>query len=153
MLVVLLWILIASTAKGEIQINKPYVGTKAAYVTAQYVPNAPKRPVATFSERISTNIAIGQSMALENGYTASEWECLYTLWRRESGWDNTIFNKGGSGAYGIAQFLGSTWAGTGIAKTSDPIIQIKAGLVYIKNRYGTACEAEKFQRAHVPNWY
>ena len=46
-----------------------------------------------------------------------------------------------STAYGIAQFLDSTWAGTGIAKTSDGYRQIDAGLIYIENRYGSPCSA------------
>ena len=49
------------------------------------------------------------------------------------------------------QFLDSTWASTGIEKTSDPYRQIDAGLIYIKNRYGTPCAAwDHFQRY---GWY
>ena len=77
-------------------------------------------------------------------------EDLEQLWERESGWNPDAQNPT-STAYGIAQFLDSTWAGTGIAKTSDPYLQIDAGLVYIENRYGSACAAWAHFQAN--NWY
>ena len=76
--------------------------------------------------------------------------CLNQLWQRESGWNPKAQNPSSS-AYGIAQFLNSTWAGTGIAKTSDPYRQIDAGLVYIQKRYGTPCKAWAFWQSH--KWY
>ena len=54
----------------------------------------------------------------------------------------------------------STWAGTGIAKTSDPAMQIEAGLRYITNRYGTPSAALAHWQRRVPingrdvgHWY
>ena len=76
--------------------------------------------------------------------------CLNQLWQRESGWNPKAQNPS-STAYGIAQFLNSTWAGTGIAKTSDPYRQIDAGLIYIQKRYGTPCKAWSFWQSH--KWY
>ena len=81
---------------------------------------------------------------------ASQFDCLDALWEAESNWTPTAQNPT-STAYGIAQFLNGTWAGTGIAKTSDPFRQIDAGLVYIENRYGSACAAWNFHQAN--NWY
>ncbi len=99
------------------------------------------------------NQLLGESLAIVNGIEGQEWECLDTLWgQNESGWFATAQNKVTS-AFGIAQFLDSTWLGTGFKKSSDPEIQIKAGLVYIKNRYQTPCKALQFQVSHVPNWY
>jgi soluble lytic murein transglycosylase-like protein len=68
----------------------------------------------------------------------------------ESSWNPNADNPT-STAYGIPQFLDSTWAGTGYAKTSDPYTQIDAGLVYIAKSYGTPCGAWSFWQAH--NWY
>ncbi len=100
----------------------------------------------------SSNQALGHSLALQSGLNEDEWACLDTLWGvRESGWNSTVLNKGGSGAFGIAQFLDSTWKGTGYQKSPDPVIQIKAGLVYIKNRYQDSCNALKHSLAL--NWY
>jgi hypothetical protein len=84
------------------------------------------------------------------GGSGSEFTCLENLWGKESGWDPNAQNPS-STAYGIPQFLDSTWAGTGIAKTSDGYRQIDAGLIYIDERYGSACGAWAHSQAN--NWY
>jgi hypothetical protein len=92
-----------------------------------------------------------QSYALGKlGGNTTQSGCLNQLWQRESGWNPKAQNPSSS-AYGIAQFLNSTWAGTGIAKTSDPYRQIDAGLIYIQKRYGTPCKAWSFWQSH--KWY
>jgi hypothetical protein len=84
------------------------------------------------------------------GGDAGQFSCLESLWGKESGWNPNAQNPTSS-AYGIAQFLDSTWAGTGIAKTSDGYRQIDAGLIYINNRYGSPCGAWSHSQAN--NWY
>ncbi|RFU18931.1 aggregation-promoting factor C-terminal-like domain-containing protein [Geodermatophilus marinus] len=88
--------------------------------------------------------------ALAKVGSAQQFSCLENLWGKESGWDPNAQNPT-STAYGIAQFLDSTWASTGIAKTSDGYRQIDAGLIYIENRYGTPCAAWAHSQAN--NWY
>ena len=82
--------------------------------------------------------------------SSAQFECLDQLWEAESNWTPTAQNPTSS-AYGIAQFINATWATTGIAKTSDPYLQIDAGLIYIDERYDTACTAWEFHQAN--NWY
>ncbi|MGY1824043.1 aggregation-promoting factor C-terminal-like domain-containing protein [Geodermatophilus sp. SYSU D00079] len=82
--------------------------------------------------------------------SAQQFSCLENLWGKESGWNPNAQNPT-STAYGIPQFLNSTWAGTGIAKTSDGYRQIDAGLIYIENRYGSPCGAWAHSQAN--NWY
>lgn len=60
---------------------------------------------------------------------------LSIIARGESGWNNNAQNPTTS-AYGICQFLDSTWRGTGISKTADPVQQIQACLIYSEHRYG-----------------
>lgn len=84
------------------------------------------------------------------GGDANEFSCLESLWGRESGWNPDAQNPT-STAYGIPQFLDSTWAGTGIAKTSDGYRQIDAGLIYITNRYGSPCAA--WGHSVAAGWY
>jgi hypothetical protein len=79
-----------------------------------------------------------------------QFSCLENLWGKESGWNPNAQNPS-STAYGIPQFLNSTWAGTGIAKTSDGYRQIDAGLIYIDSRYGSPCGAWAHSQAN--NWY
>jgi transglycosylase-like protein with SLT domain len=97
------------------------------------------------------NVQAYQAYALGKlGGNTTQSTCLNQLWQRESGWNPNAQNPS-STAYGIAQFLNSTWAGTGIAKTSDPYRQIDAGLIYIQKRYGTPCKAWAFWQSH--KWY
>ena len=84
------------------------------------------------------------------GGDGGQFSCLESLWGKESGWNPSAQNPTSS-AYGIAQFLDSTWAGTGIAKTSDGYRQIDAGLIYINSRYGSPCGA--WQHSQAANWY
>lgn len=101
-----------------------------------------------------SNLQIGQELAKRAGWTGAEWEALKTLWTNESGWDNNAQNPT-STAYGIAQFLDSTWGAMGYQKTSDPATQIAAGIKYIKSRpdYGTPSRALALWQSRSPHWY
>jgi SLT domain-containing protein len=107
------------------------------------VPAPAPAPAAT-GEQAYKDYAAGQVG------NSTQFGCLDQLWEAESGWNPNAQNPT-STAYGIAQFLDSTWASTGIAKTSDPYRQIDAGLIYIENRYGSSCAAWDFHKAN--NWY
>jgi hypothetical protein len=72
------------------------------------------------------------------------------LLMHESGYRNTAQNPH-STAYGMFQFLDSTWRGYGIPKTSDPRQQSIAGGRYIKARYGDPFGAMRFWQGH--HWY
>ncbi|MGY1761979.1 transglycosylase SLT domain-containing protein [Geodermatophilus sp. SYSU D00779] len=82
--------------------------------------------------------------------SAEQFSCLEKLWGKESGWNPNAQNPT-STAYGIPQFLNSTWASTGIAKTSDGYRQIDAGLIYIESRYGSPCGA--WAHSQSTGWY
>jgi len=79
-----------------------------------------------------------------------QFEALNTLIHKESGYRADAQNPR-STAYGIFQFLNGTWAGTGINKTNDPKLQVEAGLIYIKNRFGSPKEAWEFWQ--INHWY
>lgn len=80
----------------------------------------------------------------------AEWNAIQWLVNKESSWKPNAQNPN-STAYGLFQFLNSTWKGTGFNKTSDPAQQTAAGLRYIKDRYGTPSAAVDFHRRN--NWY
>ena len=95
--------------------------------------------------RMSTapaNVALGQRMAAAYGWgSGSQWSCLDALWTRESGW-RMVWNFQGSGAYGIPQSLpASKMATAGADYMTSPATQIKWGLGYISQTYGTPCGA------------
>lgn len=98
------------------------------------------------------NRAIGKEMAAAKyGWTGAEWECLNTLWTRESNWRHTASNSR-SGAHGIPQALpGSKMASHGADWATNPATQISWGLSYVKNRYGTPCGA--WGHFLKKNWY
>lgn len=84
------------------------------------------------------------------GWTGNEWAATVPLIMQESGFNNTAQNPT-STAYGMFQFLDSTWGGYGIAKTSDPTQQSIAGGRYIEGRYRDPIGALAHERAY--NWY
>jgi hypothetical protein len=97
----------------------------------------------------AANKAIMQAMATNVFGWASQLGALDYLMMRESGYNNTAQNPT-STAYGMGQFLDSTWAGYG-PKTSDPYLQSLYTLEYIKGRYVDANGAAAHERAF--NWY
>jgi hypothetical protein len=71
----------------------------------------------------------------------TEYDCLYNLWMRESGW-NVYAENTASGAYGIPQSLpGDKMASIAADWQTNPTTQIKWGLTYISGTYGTPCNA------------
>jgi hypothetical protein len=98
----------------------------------------------------AANFKYAQNIAGQFGWNAQELQAWYTLGMKESGWRNTAQNPT-STAFGIGQFLDSTWKGVGMSKTSDPQQQVLAMAKYIKNRYGSPSKALAFHISH--NWY
>jgi len=95
---------------------------------------------------------IGQQIAANKyGWTGSQWTCYDLLIKSESNWVVTATNPS-SGAYGIPQSLpGSKMATEGADWRTNPATQIRWGLRYVKEVYGTPCGAWSFKQGH--NWY
>jgi len=70
----------------------------------------------------------------------------------ESGFNSNAQNPT-STAYGMFQFLNSTWGSVGASKTSDPWGQTVAGLRYIANSYGSPLNAYSKWSGRSPHWY
>jgi hypothetical protein len=89
------------------------------------------------------NVRLGQMMARPYGWHVGyQWDALYELWNRESGWNHRAYNP--SGACGIPQAMNN-------CNGYDPRRQIEWGLRYIKGRYGDPANAYAFFLAR--NWY
>jgi len=83
---------------------------------------------------------------------------LMWIIRHESGFRPCVRNGGiidcnykGNRAYGLFQFLGSTWGGVGCRITPAADIQTMCGIRYISRRYHTPTGAVNFWRGH--HWY
>jgi Transglycosylase SLT domain len=79
--------------------------------------------------------------------SAGQWAATDALVSHESGWRPTAQNPS-STAYGLFQFLNSTWATVGGHKTSDPRLQAIYGGRYIRSRYHNPAGAWAFWLRH-----
>ena len=94
---------------------------------------------------------IGQALLAEFGFSSDQFGCLDSLWTRESGW-NTYADNPSSSAYGIPQALpGSKMSSAGADWATNPVTQIRWGLGYIQDRYGSPCGAWSHSESY--GWY
>jgi hypothetical protein len=94
---------------------------------------------------------IARALLAEFGFSSDQFSCLDSLWASESGWRVTA-NNPNSSAYGIPQALpGSKMSSAGADWATNPITQIRWGLGYIQDRYGSPCSAWSFKQGR--GWY
>lgn len=119
------------------------------FVREQYriAPRTLEMPLRYTQEQ---NVALGYQIALTRGIIGQEWSCFHDLGMRESGWDNTIYNRSGSGAFGIPQALPASKLDA-YGDRHDPSVQIMWMIDYVFGRYGTFCKALNFQVKN--DWY
>jgi hypothetical protein len=87
----------------------------------------------------------------DRGWSDSQFQCLDRLWTRESNWKYRASNSA-SGAVGIPQALpGSKMAAVANDWQTNPVTQMKWGLNYITQRYGTPCSA--WTHSQQSGWY
>ncbi len=120
--------------------------TKAAALTATgVVAEARTEDISEADPRV-----IAQALMPQFGFSLSDqWSCLDNLYVSESGWQVDADNPT-STAYGIPQALtGLHDLPPGYMTSAE--VQIRWGLEYIRNSYGTPCSAWAFKREN--NWY
>ena len=110
-----------------------------------------KGPAVTRTEDLSTSDPrdIARALLPEYGFDASQFSCLDSLYVSESDWRIDADNPSSS-AYGIPQAL------TGLHELPADYMtsaesQIRWGLGYIQDTYGTPCNAWSFKAGH--GWY
>lgn len=126
-----------------------------AYLSALQAQQARLQPAAQQSAGPSAPMAgndfqgyARQKLAQLGMNDPREWESLYRLWQKESGWNPNAVNKS-SGAFGIAQILPS--AHPTARRNMSAQEQIDWGLNYIRNRYGSPSQA--WAHSQRTNWY
>ncbi len=97
-----------------------------------------------------SNIKVYAFEKVLDRWDEKQWSYFSNLIERESHWNNEAQNPN-STAYGLGQFLNSTWQTVGCEKTSDKYKQIDCALDYIEARYDTPQKAIQFHNKN--NWY
>lgn len=121
-------------------------GAPHAVTSAINAAAIPSGPIAA-----NSNEALANKMARAGyGWTGGQLTCLDELWTEESGFSATALNSS-SGATGIPQLLPS--AHSIPPDWSNPATQIRWGLTYIDQTYGSPCAAWEHERSESPNWY
>jgi hypothetical protein len=94
---------------------------------------------------------IARALLGDFGFSQDQFSCLDSLYMSESGWRVDADNPSSS-AYGIPQALpGSKMASAGADWATNPETQIRWGLGYIRDSYGSPCGAWSFKASH--GWY
>lgn len=111
-------------------------GTLIAAAPAQAAPTAAASAQATAQQMIGDS---------------AQYQCFSKIVQHESNWNVTATNPS-SGAYGLVQALPATkMASAGSDWKTNPATQIKWGLDYMNDRYGSPCAAWDFWQNN--NWY
>ncbi|MFI1155818.1 transglycosylase SLT domain-containing protein [Streptomyces sioyaensis] len=108
------------------------------------------RDVGDLLGKSSYSIAETQAIARQM-MAGDQFQCFSNIVDHESGWNYKATNAG-SGAYGLVQALpGSKMSSAGSDWQTNPATQIKWGLNYMNDRYGSPCGAWSFWQAN--SWY
>ncbi|MEG8276765.1 transglycosylase SLT domain-containing protein [Streptomyces sp. AHA2] len=125
---------------------------KAAKERAEETKKAASRSkdISDFPVASSYTIAQIQAMARQM-VPAGQFQCFSNIVDHESDWNYKAVNPS-SGAYGMFQALpGTKMASAGADWRTNPATQIKWGLNYMNERYGSPCDAWSFWQAN--HWY
>jgi hypothetical protein len=138
----------AAAARKAAAKKKAEEAAAAKKKKAEEAAAAKKKAEAEYS---GTPQQVAQAMLSRFGWSSDQFSCLDPLWDRESGWNVYAYNPG-SGAYGIPQALpGSRMASAGSDWQSSASTQIRWGLEYIQETYGSPCGA--WAHEEDDGWY
>ncbi|WP_455431920.1 aggregation-promoting factor C-terminal-like domain-containing protein [Streptomyces violarus] len=101
---------------------------------------------------VASSYSIAQIQAMARQIVPSgQFQCFSNIVDHESDWNYKAVNPS-SGAYGMFQALpGTKMSSAGADWRTNPATQIKWGLGYMNDRYGSPCDAWSFWQAN--NWY
>ncbi|MBU7599114.1 lytic transglycosylase domain-containing protein [Streptomyces sp. P38-E01] len=103
-----------------------------------------------FPQQASYSVAEVKAMA-QQIVGGGQFQCFSNIVQRESTWNYQASNPS-SGAYGLVQALpGTKMASAGADWRTNPATQIKWGVNYMNDRYGSPCGAWEFWQAN--HWY
>ncbi|MFH9010355.1 transglycosylase SLT domain-containing protein [Streptomyces sp. NPDC017943] len=147
----------ARKAAAETAIAKKQAAEKAAEAEKAAKERAEVKKTASRSKDISdfpvaSSYSIAQIQAMARQMVpAGQFQCFSNIVDHESDWNYKAVNPS-SGAYGMFQALpGSKMSSAGADWQTNPATQIKWGLNYMNERYGSPCDAWSFWQAN--HWY
>lgn len=118
--------------------------TPTATPTAKPKPKLKPRPI------VYPDTVAGARAYVKARIGTRQYNCIDAIFTKESKWNPRAGKV--SGAYGIPQaFPGSKMATFGSNWLTSPLTQVKWGIWYVNDRYGSACAAWTFWQAH--GWY
>lgn len=133
--------------KNTSQMNKKVKSAKKSKIKRKFAKKVQKRKIYNKN----TIKSYAHNIVLKYGWTEYDYECLVKLWNRESSWNPYAVNKR-TGACGIPQSLPcKKMRSFGKNYKTNYKTQIKWGLNYIKNRYGTPANA--WNHSQRKGWY
>ncbi|MER6121804.1 transglycosylase SLT domain-containing protein [Streptomyces sp. NPDC001795] len=140
----------ARKAAAETAVAKKAAAEKAAKERADAEAAATRSTrdtSTTFSLQPSYTVAQIQAIARQI-VPSDQFQCFSNIVTRESTWNYKATNPS-SGAYGLVQALpGDKMASAGADWQTNPATQIKWGLSYMNERYGSPCDAWGYWQAH-----
>ncbi|MFC8172991.1 transglycosylase SLT domain-containing protein [Streptomyces sp. NPDC057242] len=117
---------------------------------AERASRSAARDISSFAAQSSYTIAEVKAIARQI-VPASQFQCFSTIVNHESTWNYRAVNPS-SGAYGLVQALpGTKMSSAGADWRTNPATQIKWGLNYMNERYGSPCDAWDFWQNN--HWY
>jgi hypothetical protein len=114
-----------------------------------FLTGGPAVARGSYGSNRNTLRAVARSYGWDTG---AQWIALANLISGESGFNNTAQNPTSS-AFGMGQFLDSTWATVGMKKTADAWAQSVGIMRYIAKNYGTPTAAYGAWLGRSPHWY
>lgn len=143
----------ASAAQDKADADEQARAAAAAKAAAEQAAAAAEaaRAQAAANTPAGAKATAAQLASSQYGWGSAQFQCLDSLWTKESGWDYQAVNANG-GATGIPQALpGSKMATIAADWRTNATTQVRWGLQYISSAYGTPCAAWAHSQAN--NFY
>ena len=142
---------IAKNIKKAKKKAKKVVKKKATKKKKVVKKKATKKAKYNYRYNVGEIQSYAHSLVLSYGWSEQDYQYLVLLWNRESSWNPNAVNKK-SGACGIPQSLPcSKMASEGSDYRTNYKTQVRWGLKYIANRYGSPTNAWKHSQR--TGWY
>jgi hypothetical protein len=132
-------------------LGSAFAVASTALVVGMNPATASAAPASAPAAAPAAQVASAQALAKKVLKDDAQYQCFHRIVVKESNWDVDATNPS-SGAYGLVQALpGGKMATHGSDWRTNPETQIKWGVDYMKNRYGSPCGA--WSAWQVQGWY